>query len=94
MENRGVTEVIHYLDDYFLFRTPGSEECSQALQASLELCNTPGLRIADHKVDGPSTSIPFLGILIDTAAGVLKLPQDKLTRLKTLLSHWRDCRKR
>ncbi len=35
-----------------------------ALQLSLSLCHDLGFRIADHKVDAPSTCIPFLGILI------------------------------
>ena len=45
---------------------------------------------------GPTTSIVFLGILIDTVEGELRLPQDKLSQLQLTISHWRGrkaCRK-
>ena len=44
-----------------------------------------GVPIAEHKQDGPSTCIVFLGIGIDTIAGELPLPADKLHRLEALL---------
>ena len=53
--------------------------------------------MAAHKVEGPATVLPFLGILIDSVNGVLKLPSDKLLRLKQLIRLWRGkmkCRKR
>ena len=38
------------------------------------------------------TEITFLGIVIDTTKGELRLPQDKLARLTSLLTQWRSRR--
>ena len=41
-----------------------------------------GVPIATHKTEGLSTSITFLGIVIDTVALQLGLPQNKLLHLQ------------
>lgn len=38
---------------------------------------------------GPSTSLVFLGIELNSVAGELRLPEDRLTRLRQLIAHWR-----
>ena len=35
MKQRGIREVIHYLDDYLFFGNPGSQECAEALSLAL-----------------------------------------------------------
>ena len=48
-------------------------------------------------MEGPSAAITFLGIHIDTTAGELRLPQEKLDRILHELTQWslkRSCRKR
>ena len=52
------------------------------------MCTELGVPIAKHKRGGPSTRTVFLGIEIDTIAGELRLPADKLHRLQTLLRQW------
>ena len=44
--------------------------------------------MSPHKWDGPTTCLIFLGIQIDTVAGELRLPEEKLQRLRTLLQEW------
>ena len=44
--------------------------------------------MAPHKRDGPTTRLIFLGIQIDTISGELRLPEEKLQRLRTLLREW------
>ena len=44
--------------------------------------------MAPNKRDGPTTCLIFLGIQIDTVAGELRLPEEKLQRLRTLLREW------
>ena len=39
-------------------------------------------------MEGSSTSLVFLGIELDSVAGELRLPEDKLTRLRQLIAHW------
>ena len=48
------------------------------------------LSLAEHKTEGPATRITFLGIMIDTTAGQLSLPPEKLARVQSLLTDWGD----
>ena len=97
MGKHGIAESLHYLDDFLVMGKGSSDQCSDALQISLALCSKLGFPIADHKVEGPSSCLPFLGILIDTQKFILQLPQDKVERLKSLIHQWegrRSCTKR
>ena len=52
------------------------------------VCARLGVPMAPHKRDGRTTCLIFLGIQIDTVAGELRLPEEKLQRLRTLLREW------
>ena len=88
MGRHGVSNALHYLDDFLIMGPPHSKECEGALRTSLALCEFLGFPIASHKVEGPATSVAFLGILIDSEAGVLRLPGDKLARLQDIIRQW------
>ena len=95
--HHGVAHAIHYLDDYLVMTPPGTDECQSVLHTCLRLCEHLGVPIADHKVDGPTMALTFLGIELDTEAGVLRPPQEKLHRLKGLITSWagrKSCSKR
>ena len=50
-----------------------------------------------NKIVGPSTSITYLGIKINTVTMMISLPEDKLEKLKASVSMWYDkltCTKR
>ena len=85
---RGVRHVDHYLDDFVTFGPAGSEECAHALQTICQTCAELGVPLAMEKLEGPSSCLTFLGIEIDTQVGVLRLPQDKLIRVRTALTQW------
>ena len=46
--------------------------------------------VALEKTCGPSQSLVFLGIQINTSTGTLALPPDKLFRLQNILKSWQD----
>jgi hypothetical protein len=46
--------------------------------------------MAAHKREGPTTCLTVLGIVIDTVASELRLPDDKLERLQIQLRQWGD----
>ena len=48
--------------------------------------------MAPSKVVGPATVLTFLGLEIDTTNQVVRLPQDKLASLKSLLQDWQGHR--
>ena len=84
----GVQHLMHYLDDFLFLGAPKSEEGAQALATALEVLARMGVPVATHKTEGPATCITFLGILIDTLAFQLRLPPEKISRLRDLLSSW------
>jgi len=89
VRHRGILEVDHYLDDFIIIGPPQSKGCANSLEVLLETCRQLGVPVAVHKCQGPTTCLEFLGIEIDTIAMELRLPQDKLTRLRTLIGEWR-----
>ena len=88
IRHQGVRHVFHYLDDFIVIGAPDSAECEEALATLNHTCGKLGVPIADHKRDGPTTCLTYLGIEVDTAASQLRLPQDKLLRLQCLLAEW------
>ena len=49
---------------------------------------TLGVPIAEHKTEGPSIIIEFLGIILDSQKMEARLPPDKLNRLSIELDAW------
>ena len=90
LRQQGIRDIFHYLDDFIIVAPPRSPECSLALKTLDRVCATLGVPIAEHKRDGPTTCITFLGIEIDTVAAQLRLPVPKLERLRALLQSWGD----
>ena len=70
----------------------GSDECRANLYQIIAICTELGVPLAADKLEGPSDCLIFLGIEIDTRAGQLHLPADKLARLRDLLAQWQPCR--
>ena len=86
---KGVTTLCHYLDDFLTMGGKDSLECENNLQVILEVCEWLGVPLKSTKIEGPSASLTFLGIQLDTDTMEVRLPQDKLEQLMTLLAEWR-----
>ena len=97
MAQQGVQVALHYLDDYLFLGKPEANDCTNYLRIALDTCSRLGVTVLAHKVEGPSTVLTFLGILLDTEKMEIRLPQDKLQRLVHLLYVWSNkkaCTKR
>jgi hypothetical protein len=46
-----------------------------------KICNSVSVPIADDKTEGPTTSMKYLGLLIDTEKMMVKIPTEKLNKL-------------
>ena len=88
LQQAGIRFIQHYLDDFIIMAPPHSDECQRAIQTLDEVCAQLGVLMAPHKQDFPTTRLIFLGIQIDTVSGELRLPEEKLQRLRTLLQEW------
>lgn len=84
----GVSHQWHYLDDFVILGRPGADECTNSLGTVIQLCAQGGIPIAHAKTEGPASTISFLGIVIDSELGQLRLPADKLVRLRGMISEW------
>ena len=82
-------ETLHYLDDFLVYSEIGSGE-GVPLQKALDQCSRLGVPIATHKMEGPSTTITFLGIELDTVTRTLHLPTEKLAWLQKEVREWGD----
>ena len=52
------------------------------------ICKDLGVSLALEKVDEPTTTLSFLGIVLDTSKMQARLPNDKLQRMCNLVSEW------
>ena len=89
--------VIHYLDDFLFGGIPNSDTYKRSLDLALHLCDRLGFLVMTENVFGPSTLLEFLGFVIDTTAMEMRLPEEKLRHLKSLLEGWisrKSCTKR
>eukprot|EP00731_Ephydatia_muelleri_P016296 Em0009g720a len=85
---QGVSNILHYLDDFFTIGSPHTVECISNLAALRTIFNDLGVPLAEHKTVGPATSIVFLGINLDSCSLQLSLPEEKLRDLKALIQSW------
>ena len=82
----------HYLDDFF-FTNSSPTMCKKDMEEFLAICQALGVPIAEDKLVWPSSVITYLGIEIDTINMTVRLPADKLTKLKKLLADWSSRKK-
>ena len=61
----GIQHQIHYLDDFLFMVPPNTDEGAHVLETALRVFGHLGVPVTSHKTEGPSTSLTFLGIVID-----------------------------
>lgn len=89
----GILHMSHILDDFIFFGPPDSPICNRGLQAFFCLAASLGLPIKHSKTVLPATCVILHGIEVDTVAGELRLPFDKLEQARTLVRAM-SCRKK
>ena len=72
----------------YTMEPPLSPVCQQNLNTFIRLCSKLGVPLAPNKVEGPSTTLTFLGIILDTQNMEVRLPQEKLIRIQVKLETW------
>ena len=77
LREKGVKRSLHYLDDFALVE----HNYEQAKDAKGKMCELFQFLGLPSKLKGPSTSLTFLGIQVDTLQMQLHLSADKLERL-------------
>ena len=75
----------HYLDDFILVGPSYSQDCKILMDAFFQVCKDLGVSIAEDKTCGPTTSLIFLGLVIDTHDLTVNIPIEKVRQLQALL---------
>jgi hypothetical protein len=77
--------ILHLLDDFLLVAS-SQQLCLKQLELFLKVCDYLGIPMAPDKTVGPSTTLSFAGIELDTIVMEARLPLDKLEKTTNLLS--------
>ena len=83
--NQGIPNLLHYLDDFILVAKNHSEAIIQK-NTLTTVWEKLGVPMEVSKLEGPSQTLKFLGIEVDTVNLQLHLPEDKLSQLKKELA--------
>ena len=78
--------VMNYLDDYVGVST--TDKANSEFLSLVNLLKQVGLPINETKVEPPSTRITCLGVLIDTQAGIIAIPDEKMVQIRKLCKEW------
>ena len=92
IRQKGVKGLDHYLDDFSIVGDPKSHECGRSLKTALDTCEETGFAVKVEKTVGPVTKIILLGVELDSELLQLRLPQEKLDKLRELVAKWRKRR--
>ena len=85
--NHHILHFIHYLDDFFTAGPPHTQTCQHNMNSMTRLCSTLNITIKHEKTEGPSTSITFLGILLDSQAMQASIALDHKMELQLAISN-------
>ena len=90
--NYGVSNLVHYLDDFFLAANT-SADCESDMNLTCEVFQKLGVPLAPEKIFGPVSSLTYLGIVIDSQKMEIRLPADKFEELLSSLRQWQCVKK-
>ena len=69
--------ILHYIDDFLFIAKPASLECQTVVTRFVSLCQQLGVPLALNKVEGPTTRLIFLGVVLDSVGQTVSLPEGK-----------------
>ena len=96
----GIPLHIHYPDNFFVFHPSVAWSKPTLLGHILAFLEYLGIHIlafleylgipvALHKIEGPATTVTFLGIVVNAIRGKLRLPHHKIDDIQQTLQFWR-----
>ena len=83
--NYEVHYLLHYLDDFLTAGPAYSNICHHNLSAMRSLYQAIGAPIKEEKVEGPTTRLTFLGIVLDTVSMEASISIECKTSLLTAI---------
>ncbi len=86
-EKLSIDKLLHLLDDFLTIASTYSV-CKAHLDMFISLCNFLGIPIAPDKTFGPSTTLTFAGIELDSLRREARLPRDKIAKCVQLIANF------
>ena len=93
LKQQQVTPVMHCLDDFLTLGPRDFPLSANNLQKIKDTCSSLGIPLALKKIEGPSQRLTFLGITLDNELMQVRLPEDKLSRLRNQIKAWLSYKK-
>ena len=87
--HRNGHHVVVYLDDFFVCG-PNFESCKSTFDALILTLRSLGFQINWNKIVDTTQQLVFLGVQIDTVAGILSLKSEKLSELVDLVENFKE----
>ena len=96
VNNYGIDDLLHYLDDFILAAPANSSICASNLHVAVSVVARLGLPLHPKKYLGPASCMVVLGIELHTVAQIARLQTDKFSSIQDVLSQWstRKCCKK
>ena len=88
VNNYGINDLLHYLDDFIMAAPANSSICTSYLQVAVSVVACLGLPLHPQKCLGPASCMVVLGIELDTAAQIARLPADRFLAIQDVLTDW------
>ena len=73
---------------FLLLENLSQMNAGQNLNTLINICKKLGFPLAIDKIDGPTTLLIFLGILLDSAKMEMRLPEQKVRDIENMASLW------
>ncbi|MGB9152461.1 MAG: reverse transcriptase domain-containing protein, partial [Alphaproteobacteria bacterium] len=86
LHNTSVRRLCHYIDDFLLISD--KKAAASELKQLLDLFRRLGLPVSMEKLEGPVTSLIFLGIQVDSLSMTASLSSDRLKQLQEQAEVW------
>ena len=89
--------IVNYSDDFFAVLAKNMEIAKSQLKTIIQAFKDLNIPLAVDKIEGPDTSLIYLGIIINSLLMTIEVPEEKLIEAKATLNKWinrRTCTKR
>ena len=92
-----ITDIVNYSDDFFAVLAKEMGIARSQLAIIIQAFNDMKIPLAEDKIEGPDTSLIYLGIIINSLLMTIEVPKEKLSEATAKLYDWntrRTCTKR
>ena len=92
-----IQNIINYSDDFFAALSKDMHTARQQLQTIIAAFHDLNIPLAEDKIEGPSTIITYLGIIINSLLMTIEIPEERYNDSLTYLHDWlqrRTCTQR